>query len=65
VTYSEVIGRVEFLENIGRAVAAARIDELVSSDCASLGQILAIRFDPDLRLAMINLASAQLSVFIH
>ena len=65
VTNGSVIGPIEFLEDIGRAVAARHIDDLVRGDCASPRQILAIGFEPDLRLAMIDLASTQLSVFRH
>lgn len=65
VTNGSVIGPIEFLEDIGRAVAARHIDDLVRGDCASPRQILAIGCKPDLRLAMIDLASTQLSVFRH
>jgi hypothetical protein len=65
VTNGDVISPIKFLEDIGRAVAARHIDDLVRGDCASLRQILAIGFELDLRLATIDLASAQLSVFLH
>lgn len=45
VTKIDVIGRVEFQEDTRRAAAARHIDDLVSSDCASLRQIHCVVWD--------------------
>lgn len=55
VTYSDVIISVERLENFGRAATARYVDYLVCGDLASRRQLFAVRFQPNLRLAMINL----------
>ena len=55
VTYSDVIVHIEGLEDFGRAVAARYVADLVCSEFASLGQFPAIRFQPYLRLTMIDL----------
>jgi hypothetical protein len=66
VTYSDVIVlQVEGLEHFGRAAAARYVDDLVCSEFASPGQLFAVRFQPDKRLATIDLLCVQRSAFLH
>jgi hypothetical protein len=64
VTY-DVIVRVKRLEDFGCAMATRDVDDLVCSEFASRSQFLAIRFQPDLRLAMINWLCLQRRAFFH
>ena len=65
VTCGDVIVRIEGLEDFGRAVAARYVDDLVCSEFASLCQFPAIRFQPYLRLTMIDLLCVQRGAFLH
>jgi hypothetical protein len=65
VTHSDIIVHIEGLEDFGRAVAARYVDDLICSEFASLGQFPAIRFQPYLRLTMIDLLCVQPSAFLH
>ncbi len=65
MTYSDVIVHIEGLEDFGRAVAARYVDDLVCSEFASLCQFPAIRFQPYLRLTMIDLLCVQRGAFLN
>src|SRR5258708_30764978 len=65
MTDSNVIVRVERLEDFGGAVATGCVDDLVCGELASLRQFLASRFQPNLRLTMIDLLCVQLGAFHH
>jgi hypothetical protein len=59
------IARVERVEDFRRTVTSRHVQNLIRSKYASLRQFPAIRFQPDLRLAVIDPAGVQLSVFVH
>ncbi len=65
VAYSDVIVGVERLEGFGRAVAPRYVDDLVGSKRASQREFLSFRFQPNLRLAIVDRLYMEGSAWFH